>query len=310
MNTKKIMLMAIALAVVLVGAAFLAYEAGWLRPTPPNVPVEGGEAGLLPRATAAEERLDSGALDAALDHARKEQAAVLLIARHGHLVTEYYGHGIYRDALLDTGAWASVLAALAAGDAITKAHMPMPVMNAFDVAALANSISAATDQSYVNYLSTHLWRRINAAPARFLLDHAGAAVRPDCCFEARAIDWLRVAELLMNGGRFEGIQAVPETWIKQILAPAAPGADHGFGVLLAKAARGAATLENDDVVFLRGAGHDRLWMVPSLRLAVLVIAPGTEGRMWDETQLPNLVMAAVKDRPPSSNSLNGLVPGH
>jgi hypothetical protein len=302
--------MAIGLAAALAAAALVVYEAGWLRPTPPNVPVEGGEAGLLPRATAAEERLDGGALDAALEHARKEQAAVLLIGRHGHLVTEYYGHGIHRDSLLDTGGFASVLAALTAGDAITKAHMPMPVMNAFDGAALANSISAATDQSYVNYLSTHLWRRINAAPARFLLDHAGAPVRPDCCFEARAIDWLRVAELLMNGGRFEGIQAVPETWVKQMLAPATPGADHGFGVLLARAARGAAPLASDDVVFLRGAGHDRLWMVPSLRLAVLVIAPATEGRMWDETQLPDLVMSAVKDRPPSGTSLNELVPGH
>lgn len=308
MNTK-IKLTAIGLTVALAAAAVVIYEAGWLRPPPPNVPVAGGEAGLLPRATASEERLDSASLSAALDHARKEQAAVLLIARHGHLVTEYYGHGIDRDSLLDTG-WAPVLAALTAGDAITKAHMPTPVMNAFDGAALANSISAATDQSYVNYLSTHLWRRINAAPARFLLDHAGAPVRPDCCFEARTIDWLRVAELIMNGGRFEGIQAVPESWVKQMLAPAMPGADHGFGVLLARAARGAASLASDDVVFLRGAGHNRLWMVPSLRLAVLVIAPGTEGRMWDETQLPNLVMSAVKDRPPSGTSLNELVPGH
>ncbi len=307
---KRIRLVAIGLAVALAAAAIAIYETGWLQPHPPSVPVEGGEAGLLPRATAAEERLDSGALTAAMDHARKEQALVLLIARHGHLVTEYYGHGIDRDSLLDTGAFASVLAALTAGDAIAKAHMPMPALNAFDGAALANSISAATDQSYVSYLSTHLWRRINAAPARFMLDHAGAAVRTDCCFEARAIDWLRVAELLMNGGRFEGIQAVPETWVKQMLAPAAPGADHGFGILLGKAARGAAPLASDDVVFLRGAKHDRLWMVPSLRLAVLVIAPGAEDRMWDETQLPNLVISAVKDRPPSGTSLNELVPGH
>ncbi len=309
MNTK-IRLIAIGLAVALAAAAIAVYETGWLWPSPPSVPVEGGEAGLLPRATAAEERLDDGALTAALDLARKEQALVLLIARHGHLVTEYYGHGTDRDSLLDTGAFASVLAALAAGDAIANAHMPMPALNAFDGAALASSISAATDQSYVNYLSTHLWRRINAAPARFMLDHAGAAVRPDCCFEARAIDWLRVAELLMNGGRFEGIQAVPETWVKRMLAPTAPGADHGYGILLGKAARGAAPLASDDVVFLRGARHDRLWMVPSLRLAVLVIAPGAENRMWDETQLPNLVMSAVKDRPPSGTTLNELVPGH
>lgn len=302
--------MVIGLVVALAGAAIAVYESGWLRPPPPSVPVGGGEAGLLPRATATEERLDDGALAAALEHARKEQAEVLLIARHGHLVTEYYGHGVDRDSLLDTGTFASVLAALTAGDAITKAHMPMPVLSDFDGAALANSIGAATDQSYVNYLSTHLWRPINAAPARFVLDHAGAPVRTDCCFEARAIDWLRVAELLMNGGRFEGIQAVPETWVKQMLAPVTPGADHGFGILLGKAARGAAPLESDDVLFLRGAAHDRLWMVPSLRLAVLVIAPGTEGSLWDETQLPNLVMSAVKDRPASGASLNELVPGH
>ena len=84
----------------------------------------------------------------------------------------------------------------------------------------------------------------------------------------------------------------------------------GFGVLLGKAARGAAPLASDDVVFLRGAGHDRLWMVPSLRLAIMVIAPDTAGRMWDETQLPNMVMDAVRDRPPSGTSLNELVPGH
>ncbi|HMD59317.1 MAG TPA: hypothetical protein VKG66_05975, partial [Steroidobacteraceae bacterium] len=84
---SKIKLIVIGLAAALAAAAIVVYEAGWLRPTPPNVRVEGGEAGLLPRATASEERLDSSSLDAALDHARKEQAIVLLIARHGHLVT-------------------------------------------------------------------------------------------------------------------------------------------------------------------------------------------------------------------------------
>jgi hypothetical protein len=69
------------------------------------------------------------------------------------------------------------------------------------------------------------------------------------------------------------------------------------------------------VLLLRGPARWRLWVIPSLRLAVLfgASASGDTAADWDETRVPNLVIEAVTDRPavpPGTSVLQQLVPGH
>ena len=100
----------------------------------------------------------------------------------------------------------------------------------------------------------------------------------------------------------------------------------GLGIELTAAAHGAVPLAAYDAVFLRGPGRWRLWAVPSLHLVVLfgsdsageggssAARSGTQAApSWDETRLPNLVIAAVTDRAGPQNSeslLQQLVPHH
>jgi len=108
---------------------------------------------------------------------------------------------------------------------------------------------------------------------------------------------MRVAELLLHDGRFEGTQVVRAGWIPAELrlvtgaAPEPPGA----GTLLT----------------LRGPGATRLWLAPRLDLAILrAAAAPVAGAAVDES-LGRTLINTLRDRPSSGgNSLNDLVPGH
>jgi hypothetical protein len=130
------------------------------------------------------------------------------------------------------------------------------------------------------------------------------------------LDWMRIASLLVDDGRFEGKQLVPPGWVQRMARPVSLDAVRGFGVELPATARGAEPFAADGVFFVRGPGRWRLWLVPQLKLAVLfgAAAPAAAApTVWDETRLPNLVIRALSDRPMQrgdTTDLQRLVPGH
>ena len=68
-------------------------------------------------------------------------------------------------------------------------------------------------------------------------------------------------------------------------------------------------------VAVEGAGGNRLWLVPSLQLAILCTgAPGGRDADWDDNRLPNLVIHAARDALPTAAQpgadISALVPGH
>ena len=286
------------------------------QPHEPRAIVEGGDAGALPRVQPADEHFDA----TALEHLQRDAAAsglrALVVLRHGYIIFDRYGHGVDAQTELDLGDFAQVLTALATGIAVHDDVFPLPTRSAFDPDRLRDAIESGTHQTYPEYLSTHLWRPLNAAPAWIALK-PGAPVPADCCVHARLLDWMRVACLLVQDGHFEGRQDVPSGWIARMRQPTGPDGHRGFGVLLPAAAHGAEAFGADDLFFVRGPGHWRLWLIPSLELAVLFGAEdrdssnGSSG--WDETRLPNLVMRALSEpsRPKDTASkLQQLVPGH
>ena len=150
-----------------------------------------------------------------------------------------------------------------------------------------------------------------AADAAIELAVAGAPAPADCCLRARVGDWMRVAMLLLDGGRFEGTQVASADWVRRIPEAYDAARERGFGVWLAGSARGAEPFAADGVFYLKGNGRWRLWMAPTLDVAVLFAADGdTAG--WDETRLPNRVFRAVipQATPADHASLGQIVPGH
>jgi hypothetical protein len=277
----------------------------------PTVAVRGGDGGGLPRATPAAEGFDAAALDAALALAREQGLRAFIVSRHGHVVLAEYGRGLDAQAAADAGGFAAALVALAAGAARAQGVIDDAAAGELEPSRLAAAIAAGAHLSYPEFLSRNVWQPINAAAAAIALPTAGAAAPADCCLIARVSDWMRVAELLLNGGRFEGTQVAPAEWVRRLPEPRDAGRERGFGVWLASSAHGAEPFAADGVFYLKGNGRWRLWMAPTLSVAVLFAADGDDAG-WDETRLPNRVFRALVVRPqiPGHPALGDLVPGH
>jgi CubicO group peptidase (beta-lactamase class C family) len=281
--------------------------------------IAGGDGGGLPRATSQEERIDPEALERAVRDPAAARLEAFLVMRDGYLVFERYGGGVTPSTPVDGGGFARVLLALSVGIAADEGLL-QPTPQPFDAAALRAAIEAGTHETYNDFLSHKLWARLNANAATVEFPAGADAVPADCCVHARPTDWMRVAALLTDNGHFEGKQVVPSAWLARLQRPASLDSVSGFGVELSDAARGAEPFLTPGVYFLRGPAHWRLWLVPSLKMAVLFGAPdgpqsgaGGQTSAWDETRLPNLVIRAVSDRPAQPGNLSDLqrlVPGH
>ncbi len=253
-----------------------------------TVAVGGGDGGGLPRADADAEGFERQPLAAAQAWAVAQHARALLIARHGHLVSEQYG-GIEAGTLVDGGELGDTLLQLAAAIAVAQHGLVVPPAVQADAPRLAAAIARVSGRSYAQFLSRNIWQPLNAAPAQW----SAAGVR------ARSSDWLRVAELLLHDGRFEGTQVVPAGWVQRLARP--------------QAAMGAEPFADATMFRLRGGGATRLWLSPRFEVAILCVADAGEAPALaaDETRLPNMVIRALRDRPGvSGTGLNDLVPGH
>ena len=279
-------------AIAAVVAALLAAALAWRWSTlhtvhPGGIVIAGGDGGRLPRADAAQEGFDSVALQAAAAFARAQGAQALLVMRHGHLVLEQYGSGAGADTLFDGGELARAVLLLAAGVAVDRYAMPVPDTTRIDAQRLATAIAGASGEAYPQFLSRHLWRPLDAAPARWL--------NPG--LRARATDWMRVAGVLLHDGRFEGTQVVPPGWIARLGAPRGP--------------LGAEPFRPGEVVVFHG-GATMLWLAPGADLSILCVdGYPSAGFAADETRLPRMIMRALREAPSGHGaSLNDLVPGH
>ena len=276
---------------LLVAALLLVLGAAWQwQRTHPRdaggVLIGGGDGGGLPRADASSEGFDPQGFQAAVDWADKQRAGALLVLRHGHLLIERYAGDMDKNSLVEGGSGLSdTVLLLAAGVAASRHGLVMPSEGPFDATALTVAIAKASGRSYPQFLSRNVWQPLNASAARW----SAQGMR------SRAVDWLRVAELLLHDGRFEGTQVVPPGWVQRL---------HPL-----RTAPGAEPFADRDMVYLRGQGATRLWLAPRFELAILSVAGPTAAP--DETRLPNMIVRSLRERPGiSGTSLNDLVPGH
>jgi CubicO group peptidase (beta-lactamase class C family) len=196
------------------------------------------------------------------------------------------------------------------------AHTPgtVRVEQASDPQLLALVIERATQQRYASYLSQALWRRIGAADAWLWLDREGGAAHADCCMLARQGDWIRIGQLLVRDGNYRGDEVIRPGWVTLMRTPAQ--SDPRYGAYLRVRWEGAVGSESPatrDVFAVEGDGGNRLWLVPSLQIAILCTgAPEGRDAAWDDNHVPNLVIHAARDVLPAQPGadVSALVPGH
>jgi hypothetical protein len=71
----------------------------------------------------------------------------------------------------------------------------------------------------------------------------------------------------------------------------------------------------DDVFVVEGNGGNRLWLVPSMHMAILRMGRlPRQATDWDDSRIPNLIIRGARDyQPPAARpgaDISSIVPGH
>ena len=373
--SKKLRRVAVAGVALLALALAALLWTRYLAPLP-RERVAGGNEPPAPRVAPEAEQLDSKALEAAASYAGEHGSLALIVSRHDHMVFERYWRGTGFDTPVDAQSFTRLLAALAAGAAVSHRliawpdepvgafisewshdargeitvrnlmqmssglargasggnsrdlsaallHTPLAgtpgvtrVDQPSDPQLLALVIERATGQRYASYLSQALWRRIGAADAWLRLDRPGGNVRADCCMLAHQGDWIRIGQLLVHDGNYRGDEVLRPGWITLMRTPAQSDPRYGAYVRVRwTPVPGQESPAARDVFAVEGEGGNRLWLVPSLQIAILCTGPaGGRDVAWDDSRLPNLVIRAARDALPAAAQpgadVSALVPGH
>jgi CubicO group peptidase (beta-lactamase class C family) len=308
---RKLQLGMTALALCLLGFSLARYVGREGRPVPVHLVPQPSQ----PRVSAGEAGLDPAALEAAAAYAGAHHTQALVVGRNGHIVYEKYWGDTGFDSPVDTG-FAPVLTALAVGSALNdhlvhsldeplanyiddlsepektftlrellaRDRSELSVQESTDLLALA--LERVTTQPYQTLVTQRIWSPLGAGDLEF--QRGESTRRPDgvsagCCLRARIGDWMRVGELLLNDGIFEGNQLTPPRYIELMMKPAHKDAPRGYFT------RVDGSFATHDVVWLEGTNKQRLWIVPSLRLLVLRIGaePSSD---WDEAMIPDSII--------------------
>jgi hypothetical protein len=299
-----------ALALVLLGFSLARFVDGDGKPvtvhlvpqaSPPRVPP--GEAGI-----------DPAALNAAAEFAGKQHTRALVVGRNGHIVFEKYWGDTRFDSAVETG-FEPVLVPLVLGTAFSDRlvhsldeplanylpnlgeprknytlrellagdHADVTVAEATDL--LAQTLEGVTRQPWQTMVAQRLWAPLGGGDLVF---HEGdskrrpGGVSAGCCLRARIEDWMRVGELLLNQGTYEGNELMPPRYGELMMTATHKESPRGFFTRV----DGQFA---DKVVWLDGSDKQRLWIVPSLKLTVLRIG-GEPSSGWDEAMIPDSII--------------------
>jgi CubicO group peptidase (beta-lactamase class C family) len=179
-------------------------------------------------------------------------------------------------------------------------------LNQVDSQILGMVLERATGRPFAEYLSEKIWRPLGAGTATLNVDSKGQA-RTLCCMRASVLDFLRVGQMIADGGTWRGKQIVPAAYIKEMLTPSKINPYKGLHIWLGwKPGTAEVKQPNggplqmpakqpyavDDIAYMMGGGFMNVWISPSQKLVILRwgFEPSKE-LGWDNTVIPNLILA-------------------
>lgn len=296
----------------------------------PRLRIVGNEAGL-PVATPEAESVLPAALEAAREQAVDLGLATLVVHRHGHRVMEYFVSPTAGDALLHGGELAALPFAMAVGvladngrvsfdaamqavrDAVpAEAGWSNPWSQAarqrFSLRPAPPLLLHDADGDVAHTLSQRVWLPLRAADA-WLWGRDDQAVRVDCCVVARLDDWMRLGDLLLGMGSYDGERIASPDWIRLLLDRDEQGRVHPAWLSSQEPWSGDEPPLERDMYWFDLGGQVRMWLAPRRGLQILVWSDSGRAR---DTLIPNIILRGLNDQAPSigDGNLHDLVPGH
>jgi hypothetical protein len=165
------------------------------------------------------------------------------------------------------------------------------------------------DGTLAQTLSRRVWLPLQAGDA-WLWGRDDTALRVDCCVVARLDDWVRVGDLFLGQGSYQGERIVSADWMRQLLAADAHGQVHPVWMTAQRPWTGAEPPAARDVYWFDLESDVRIWIVPRRGVVVLQWSRGDEA---SDTTLLNIILRGLTDQSPSiggAAELNDIVPGH
>jgi len=96
-----------------------------------------------------------------------------------------------------------------------------------DVQVLGFVLERAVGMPVSAYLGARLWQPLGMeSKALWALDREGGSEKAFCCLSARARDFARFGQLMLDGGRWNGHQLVPAAWAARTVLPGTEVLDH------------------------------------------------------------------------------------
>ena len=177
--------------------------------------------------------------------------------------------------------------------------------NNLDPEILGIILQRASGKRYARYLSERIWNRLGVGDASVWLDRENGMARTFCCLQTTARGWLAVGRSILDLGRVGNEQIAPAAWVLEMVR--ASGTNPGFGLQIwlgdaggggrgVSDARHVRALQSEpfvarDVVFLGGAGGQRVYIIPSRQL--IIVRTGARRSDWDDAKLPNAILRGV-----------------
>ena len=193
------------------------------------------------------------------------------------------------------------------------------MFNPEDASLAGLVLEKATGKAYADYLSEKLWQPLGMAHSLVYVDRKNGHAMQSCCLISRPMDWAKLAQLILDNGRFNGERIVSASWIHKMTAPGRGANSFGFQIWLGDSYidySGATVFETgsfmvpasepfaaNDVMVLHSPGQHRVWIFPEYDL-VVVRASTQPHPNWDETYLSNVLISGLSEnRKPKSKPI-------
>jgi CubicO group peptidase (beta-lactamase class C family) len=230
--------------------------------------------------------------------------------------------GLKSDVKVDAKTWVLPIIPLYLGDEIERTALALPAVappgryfeyNNYNTQLLGIILQRASGLSAAQFLSKYVWQPLHCHSGFLWLDKPNGQARTFGAFFAQAEDWLRVGQLFINRGRFQGQQIVSEQWLDDMQVPRntpARGvmdgrADYGYqlwlkahdyglirGIPWYEATHATTAFADDELVYFEGLRGQCLFIHPRHDLVVLRMGERPK-KDWDMSWMINQLCQAL-----------------
>lgn len=177
-------------------------------------------------------------------------------------------------------------------------------------------IERATGRRYAEFVGTEIWQKVGALGGTVWINRPGGTAHGGCCMMVPAVNFLRLAILMLQDGVWDGTRLLPAGYVQDMITPTEQNPYYGLGIWVAGRytdRRGFANADRpvrktlhsepylaEDLYLFDGNANQVVYIVPSQNLIVLrtgLPPVRDENTEWDNAYLPNTVMRGiVKDK--------------